>query len=251
MRKSVSPRIFTVFARAALPLIVAFALNGDTLELKTGERIEGAFKQATLAGAMVEVGGQIITFPLDKVKAIYFGSAPGPSQTAVVAPLQTPSQAPLGAALDALKALHSIVESGPDYRDYSQRVSDTKVKVDQYLAASTGATAERKGVETAMREYELARDVWFVSPNFLKIAQLNASRIQMIGEFVEDPDATCAILTSYSRQQGQGKHGEDLGRAFLDYTAAIYEVRHVRMHEALWNCAAGHIIQAQKSIGQQ
>src|SRR5437016_3288518 len=57
--------LFTVSAR------------GDTIELKTGERIEGAFKQATSAGAVIEVGGQSITIPLENVQAIYFGLIPG------------------------------------------------------------------------------------------------------------------------------------------------------------------------------
>ena len=63
---------------------IAFSLCADTLELKTGERMDGTFKQATQAGLVIEVAGQTITIPLEKVRAIYFGaptSAPvsGPS----------------------------------------------------------------------------------------------------------------------------------------------------------------------------
>ena len=251
MRNSVSLRAFRVCLLAVLVSITAFALSGDTIELKTGERVEGAFKQATPSGAVLEVGGQAITFPLEQVKAIYFGSAAGRPQTVGLTSSQSASQTALGVALDALKALRSVAESGPDYPDYSQRVSDAKVKVDQYLSLSTNVAVERNGVETAMREYELARDVWFVSPNFLKILQLNASRLQMIGEFVEEPDATCAVLAEYSSRQGRGKRGETLGRDFLNYTAAMYQVRHVRVYEAIWTCAAGKLAEVQKSIAQQ
>ena len=44
--------------------------------MKTGEHIEGLFKQATPAGVVMEVGGQSLTVPIAKVRAIYLGSAP-------------------------------------------------------------------------------------------------------------------------------------------------------------------------------
>lgn len=58
-----------------LMLLFVFGLSGDTIELKTGERVDGTFKEATAASAVIEVAGQPITFPLEKVKAIYFGAA--------------------------------------------------------------------------------------------------------------------------------------------------------------------------------
>ena len=75
---------------AALSALFALSLRGDTLELKTGERIEGAFKQATSAGAVIEVAGQPITIPHERVRAIYFGSAPGPVQTGGPPPSKSP-----------------------------------------------------------------------------------------------------------------------------------------------------------------
>src|SRR5437660_184124 len=71
----------------------------DAIELKTGERIEGAFKQASAVGAVIEVAGQPITIPLEKLKAIYFGAPPSVTSTAPV---------PYQEALDALKALRSV-----------------------------------------------------------------------------------------------------------------------------------------------
>ena len=114
-----------VRAVAVLPLLFALSLRGDTIELKTGERIEGTFKQATSAGAVIEVGGQPISIPLEKVKAIYFGAVPSASPTA---------PPPARDALDALRGLQSVVESGLTYRDYATRVLDAKVKVDRYLS---------------------------------------------------------------------------------------------------------------------
>lgn len=44
---------------------------GDVIELKTGQRVEGNFKQATPNGVVIEVGGQDIRFKTDQVRAIY------------------------------------------------------------------------------------------------------------------------------------------------------------------------------------
>jgi hypothetical protein len=123
-----------------------------TIELKTGERIEGAFKQANAGGAEIEVAGQPITIPLEKVRAIYFGAAPGPTQAAG----PTPSQE----ALDALKALRSVTNSGITYRDYSQRVLDTKVKFDRYTSSVEAGAPGRTAITLAMREYEIASQAW-------------------------------------------------------------------------------------------
>jgi hypothetical protein len=49
---------------AALTLYFGSVASADSIELKTGERIEGAFRQATAAGAVIEVAGQSITIPL-------------------------------------------------------------------------------------------------------------------------------------------------------------------------------------------
>jgi hypothetical protein len=55
----------------------------DVVELKTGQRVEGSFKQATSEGVVIEVGGQAITFELERVRAIYFGTAPASAPVAL------------------------------------------------------------------------------------------------------------------------------------------------------------------------
>jgi len=136
-----------------LPLLFTLSLAGDTIELKTGERIEGAFKQATSAGVVVEVAGQSLTIALDQVKAIYFGATPQPASPAQSSAARD--------ALDALKALRSVTNSGIAYRDYSQRVLDAKVKVDRYLSsAANDADALRNAIRLSMSGYQLASLVW-------------------------------------------------------------------------------------------
>ena len=158
--------------------------------------------------------------------------------------------APSQEALDALKALRSVVQTGLDYRDYSQRVLDAKVKVDQYLSAPASGAAERNGIQTAMREYELARDVWDASFNFLNILKLSSERRQAIGQFLEDPEMTCPVLTDFVKQEGKGRHGEDLAGSFLNQASAMYQVRHTRVYESLWTCASAQVAQAERLIMQ-
>jgi hypothetical protein len=114
--------------------LFAIGLRADTIELKTGERVEGAFRQATSAGVVVEVAGQPITIALEKVQAIYFGAAP-PVRTAAES---TRAQE----VIDSLTALRSVTASGISYRDYAPRVLDTRVKVDRYLSS---APSDSKG----------------------------------------------------------------------------------------------------------
>jgi hypothetical protein len=138
------------FSLAVLPLLLALSLSGDTIELKTGERIEGAFKQANSAGAVIEVAGQPITIPLEKIQAIYFGAVPART---VAGP------APSQEALDAVRALRSVTVSGISYRDYAPRVLDARVKVDRYLSSPAKDPAQN-AIGLAMRYYELAGESW-------------------------------------------------------------------------------------------
>ncbi len=91
------------------------------------------------------------------MKAIYFGAPPSQGPTA--AP-------PVRDALDALRGLRSVVESGLTYRDYATRVLDAKVKVDRYLLSSPNDPSElRTAIEITMREYELAGKAWNLQGN--------------------------------------------------------------------------------------
>lgn len=136
-----------------LLLLLGSSLLGDVVELKSGERIEGRFKQATSAGVVIEVGGRPITMPLEKVRAIYFGGAPDPTTSVQASPAHD--------ALMALKALQSVTTVGVNYGDYASRVLDTKVKVDQFLQSPKGSSGPgTDAIRIAMRYYEIASQAW-------------------------------------------------------------------------------------------
>lgn len=134
----------------------------DVMELKTGERLEGTFKQANAAGVVILVGGQTVTMPLVKVRAIYFGAAPVAQQPTVTK--ADPSAA--HEALKALKALRAATEVGMLYPDYRARLADTKVKVGEYLDSAEAQDSKNIDfngpVKLAMQDYEQAAKDWSV-----------------------------------------------------------------------------------------
>src|ERR1035437_1006128 len=123
----------------------------DVVELKTGQRVEGVFKEATTRGVSVEVGGQIITFAPDKVRAIYFGPAP----TIVVQPSLRDD------AIRSLKALESAIKADIAYNDYATIVSATKIVVDRYTnEKSSGSDPARAPIVRSMQYFSLAQKLW-------------------------------------------------------------------------------------------
>ena len=117
------PAIALVVAVAALAL--AFA---DVVELKTGQRIEGTLKQATPASVSIEVGGQVVTFSGEEVRAIYYGSASNAKPSSGSASAE---------AVMALKTRQSVASGNPTYGDYAPRVTDAKIVADRYLTDGT------------------------------------------------------------------------------------------------------------------
>jgi hypothetical protein len=188
------------------------------------ERIEGAFRQATAAGAVIEVAGQSITIPLEKLKAIYFGVAPSPTAGA-----SSVAQDALG----ALKAIRSVTTSGIAYRDYTQRLLDARVTVDRYLSANDSAGgAAYRAIRTAMLEYEFAGRVWLVQIDPGPDAAVKA------GELMPHPDfATCTpIKTMVDRAKAKDP---------MSYGVQILVVRTNHLPE-IWACASEQITEAER-----
>jgi hypothetical protein len=206
-------------------------LRGDTVELKTGERVEGTFRQAGASGVVIEVAGQAITLPSEKVQAIYFGAAK---------PLAASPAAPPASqeALDAIKALRSITGSGIAFRDYAPRVLDARIKVDNYLSASASDAGDLRGaIGLAMREYELASRVWGASIS-------GDSSIPKTIEASLDPDLLnqCPVV----------KKVLDWAKLATDFRILGFELSSKQMvdgqpgYVALWQCAAGEVAEAQR-----
>jgi hypothetical protein len=138
----------TLAALALALCLTAVPAIADVVELKTGQRVEGTLKQADQASVRVEVGGQVITFKPDQVRAVYYGLAPAAGP---------PATKPGARALTALKGLKSVAEAGTVYRDYVTWAADAKVEVDRDADVSPELSAALAGT---MNYYVLARNVW-------------------------------------------------------------------------------------------
>jgi hypothetical protein len=121
----------------------------DVVELKTGERVEGVVRGADSAAVRIEVGGQVLTFRPDQVRAIHYGTAPARSTE--------PSE-----ALDALRALQAATSAGLTYEEYRARVVETQAAVDRFLAGVGGARPGpgHLAVAKAMDYYALGERAW-------------------------------------------------------------------------------------------
>jgi hypothetical protein len=179
-----------MFDLTILGVLLTLTLRADTVELKSGERVEGTFRRAGMNGVVIETAGQDITFELDKVRAIYLGNAAKGREVSAPSTLRD--------ALDALKALRSITESGVTFRDYTPRVLDAKVRVDRYLSSAGDSEVQQvAAIRFAMRAYELASRTWTA----------NATRdpegmVILMQGLAEDPEISrCDSVRNYMRNK--------------------------------------------------
>jgi hypothetical protein len=61
------------------------------VELKSGEKVEGTVKRADENAVKIEVGGQMVTFKREKVRAIYYTMTPAAAPTGAAPPAESPS----------------------------------------------------------------------------------------------------------------------------------------------------------------
>lgn len=115
-------RLLVLVASVAALMSIVPTCDAETVELKTGQRIDRVVKSVTETEVLLDVAGQSVAFPREKVAAIYFAAPP-----------KAGAGNPLNDALRVLKGLQSATTAGVNYRDYAPRVTDAKIQVDQIL----------------------------------------------------------------------------------------------------------------------
>jgi len=218
----------SILALALLSLTATASAWADVVELKTGQRIEGTFKQATPAGVVIEVGGQAIRFDPEKVRAIYFGPAP-PAQ---VSPAASGSLERGKRALDAVRAVQSATRAGVNYRDYSARVLDAKVSVDREFAGWDEPADQpvREKIAGAMELYLTVSAAW----NAKLMRQFPASVYDATDRTLE----LCPTWASLKREMVR-----------KDPSLASYERRIMDIDfKFLWSCASDKIAEAERAL---
>jgi hypothetical protein len=260
--------------RLAFSALIVLALvwprpaPAEVVELKGGEWVEGRLKEVSPAGVVVEVGGQTVTFPLDRVRTIYFratsqgapapsappaapsvvspptpapaaGSPPSPLPTSEAPPLPAasapppPSTPPAGSspaadALQVVKSLRSAVLGGMTFREYQTRVNAAANIVDRYLAALPEGR-ESESISDAVRYYALAGSAWN--------NQGTTSRTVWLRKV--DALDRCAAYQDYAKAM-QAK-----GEAYYAERVKNYVVISDGVISVLWSCASEKIAEAE------
>jgi len=212
---------------ASLPALASPAA-ADVVELRTGERVEGAFRGADDVAVRIEVGGRVVTFKPDQVRAIYYGAPPAPP---------SPPLAERDEAVRALQALRSVAQPGVVYREYAARVSDTQLVVDRYLQREDGAPAIKIAIADSMRLYALAGSAWAASTSRGNYAQVGSD-----AALVGCEQAQRVIAESKQKKpfiwRSKGA-GEAATTGMVIGTEGI---------PAVWTCAADKLAQAERRL---
>jgi hypothetical protein len=198
------------------------------LELISGERVDGMLQGATTSEVRISVAGQLLTMPIATVRVVYMGDAPKQSASAA----QSSEQIKAVECLTLLQGLDSVVTSGINYVQYSQRMLDAKVKVDQYLAEAKDQ-ALRKAIGEAMQYYEWAANAWSAkissnsphlnTPLGRAIRTVIADQCPSVKAFVDDNDKEVSMPSFRTRPRTEESK---------DYSA----MRHIGP-QPFWPCA--------------
>jgi hypothetical protein len=255
--------------RLAVLVLVALTLVGsrpaiaEIIELNGGDWVEGRLKEVTPSSVVVEVGGQTITFPSDRVAAIYFRSAsqsppaspagppspPPPSAPPVAAPPTSAvatapapaalparssvptihkSPSPTADALQVVRSLRSAVLGGLNFREYQSKVSAAATIVDRYLAALPEGP-ESQSIHDAVRYYVLAESAWN--------NQGAASRTVWLRKV--DALDRCTAYQDFAKTM------QSKGDAYYAERVKNYVVISDGVISVLWSCASEKIAEAE------
>ena len=144
--------LLVCFGSGILVAAFAAATAAEVVELRDGRRIEGRLRQATSTAVTIDTGGQLLTFPADQVRAVYY------DQTPVVSLKAGPNAAREGLA--ALQALRSTLSGGVNYREYGTRLNEVRPKIERLGRDGTVPPHVQHALEKALSYYATAASAW-------------------------------------------------------------------------------------------
>jgi hypothetical protein len=210
-----------------LPLMAIFTgispSAAETVELKNGQRIDGAVKSVTSTEVLLDVAGQPLTLPREKVSAIYFGSLLKATGVAV------PPGDPINGALEVLKGLQSATTAGVTYRDYSPQ--DAKIQIDRILVSAPDGAA-KAAILQALEFYVYASNAWNAHISGSNYAAIGANPLfekclplrQMVTQLIKGTDTTALGKTAV---QGIAISMQGIQPLFSCASAKIAEADHL------------------------
>jgi len=142
-----------------LSFLIALTPTGalaDTVELISGERVEGQGVQIVGDRVSIEVDGRAVSFERSTVRSIQLAPAGSPSGTPTPAQLSPDLEVIL-----ALKGLESLTGPRGSYSEYVGRVAEVKAVTEQYLTTPDRGTTKLKPLVRRVFSYHLlAAAVW-------------------------------------------------------------------------------------------
>ena len=208
--------------------------SADVVELRGGDRVEGALKEATPVGVVIDVAGQSIRFDAAKVRAIYFGGpgqppappdAPPPPAPPLAPP--PPPASPAAGALQLMQSLRATVAAGMTLREYEARLNGTAPIVELYLAGLPPAGAD--AIRDAIRYYLLAESAWSNQGITSRTVWLRKDEVL----------ARCAAYQEFAsamRSKGEAYYAERTRNYVVIADGAV---------PVLWSCASDRITEAE------
>ncbi len=210
------------FLVVLLALLAASAW-ADTLELRDGQTLTGQYAGGSKEEVRFQVGSQTLRFPLAEVSRLTIGAA-----------AQTDFQRAAKDAIRQLKALASVTEGGTTYQNYSARVEDAKVKIDQFLEEHRVSPLPNfnESLAESLGFYVTASLVW----------NAKISNEADISELPRNPYVQkCGVLQRAVSEQVRKKGQADWYVEFLiSETGTPY----------LWQCARNFLLDAEKALSR-
>ena len=214
----------------------------DVLELKSGQKLEGQFAGGSKDEVRFVVGSQTLKFPIAEVSRITIGSG-----------AQDDFHKAAKEALRQLKALASVTEGGITYRDYAPRVSDAKIKIDQFLDEYKPSPVPKfnERVADSLGFYVAASSAWNLKLLRPEEAR-NASLRLLENEYIRQcaplqkamPPSDEMEIPDLSRLTPQKRTVKMPGFRLIWAIEAGYGL------PLLWECARNSMIDAEKALSR-
>jgi len=200
-----------------------------TILLKNGQKIDGDFVGASADEIQFEVASQILKIKVQAISYIAFDKS---IPTKLNASNGDHFKSDREKVLRSLKALKSVVEVGVNYDDFSQRVLDTQVKIDEYLSKykKAGYPSFNTAVSNSMGFYAAARSAW----------ELRLMETDLAGEWLRKGEMLCQ--NRYIQACSALKNRLDTENSEPSVILAAYGIYD------LWECAGDSLLKAEKEL---
>jgi len=136
--------------------LTAQTVTRVTVMTRSGEKVEGVLHSVTGNELVMEVAGQSLKLPLERIRYISFVG----QLESVLASKEPATARPIDQALSALKELQAATEVGLLREQYSQKLLDTLPRVNEFVnRAGTDWADVRLAMGMATRLYQAALDL--------------------------------------------------------------------------------------------